>query len=503
MRTKFSTLNIMSNICILIMQTILSFIVRIIFTKTLGQDYLGIEGVLVNLISMFSLAELGITLSISFSLYKPLAEKDIDTISALMSLYKKIYNFVGITILIIGVLLIPFLDNIINITSINNFYIIYILYLLDAALTYLITYKEVLIIADQKSFKIAKYNLISIFLIYILQIVFLFLTKNFMIYVLIQILVRFIQRIIINKYIGKIYSNIDFNSTKKLNKKEISTIKKNVKSMFYQKIGNYLLNGTDNLIISKFIGIGVVGVYSNFLSITTILKNIINSITSGITASFGNLIVKDTNKTQENVFNIMNFITFVVCGFITISLYFLLNPFIMLCFGKEYILNNQCIIVICLNFYISSMLLPLDTVKGAAGIYEKDKYVSLLQAFINLVLSVILVKEMGLLGVLLGTLFSYLIITLWNRPYIVYKYVFKSSIKLYFFKYFLRCIFLISVGILLTNIISQIVLYNKILDLILKGIVIVIVYVFLVFFMFFNTIEFKYVLTELKKRLVR
>ena len=302
--------------------------VRIVFTKTLGQDYLGVESVFVNLISMFSLAELGITLSISFSLYKPLAENDTKKISALMTLYKKIYQTVGIFILVVGFIIMPFLTHFIDNSTITNFYFIYVLYLVDSAMTYLITYKEVLIIADQKNFKINKYNIFAILSTNLLQILFLYLTKNFIIYILIKISVQFLQRIIINRYISKLYAYIDFNAKEKLEKQEMNTIKKNVKSMFTQKIGNYLLNGTDSLIISKYVGLGVVGIYSNFLSITTILKNVINSITSGVTASFGNLIAKDDSKTQENVFDIMNYISFGICAFITIELYFLLNPFI-------------------------------------------------------------------------------------------------------------------------------------------------------------------------------
>lgn len=499
MRTKFSTLNIITNLLVLVIQTILSFVVRIVFTKILGQDYLGVESVFVNLISMFSLAELGITLSISFSLYKPLAENNVKKISSLMTLYKKIYQIVGIFILIIGFLIMPFLTHFIDNTNIANFYIIYILYLIDSAMTYLITYKEVLIIADQKNYKINKYNIIAIFSTNVLQIIFLYLTKNFMIYILIKILVQSIQRIIINRYISKVYKDIDFNSKEKLETKELNVIKKNVKSMFTQKIGNYLLNGTDSIIISKFVGIGVVGIYSNFLSITTILKSIVNSITSGITASFGNLIAKGDNKTQENVFNIMNFIVFGITAFMVVELYFLLNPFIAMCFGENYMIDNYCIVVICMNFYLASMLLPLDTVKSAAGIYEKDKYIPLIQAIINLMISMALVKNIGLLGVLLGTMISYLVSTIWIRPLIIYKNIFKSSVSSYYIKYIMKLLFLIGTGFLLTLFLSKIYIENNIFNLITKGIIIAITYSILFVIFNFKTKEFQYLKEEVKK----
>ncbi len=499
MRTKFSTLNIMTNLLVLIVQTVLSFAVRIVFTKTLGQDYLGVESVFVNLISMFSLAELGITLSISFSLYKPLAENDVKKISSLMTLYKKIYQIVGIFILIVGLLIMPFLTHFIDNTNIANFYVIYILYLIDSAMTYLITYKEVLIIADQKNFKINKYNIMAIFSTNILQIIFLYITKNFLIYILIKILVQSLQRIIINKYISKVYKHIDFNSKEKLEKKEMNIIKKNVKSMFTQKIGNYLLNGTDSLIISKFVGIGVVGIYSNFLSITTILKSVVNSITSGITASFGNLIAKGDTKIQENVFNIMDFIVFGITSFMVLELYFLLNPFVLICFGENYVIDNSCIIVICMNFYFASMLLPVETVKSAAGIYEKDKYIPLIQAVINLIISILLVKAIGLLGVLLGTMISYIVITIWIRPLIIYKNIFKSSVSSYYIKYICKLLFLTSTGFLLTLLLSKIPMENNIFNLIGKGIMIAILYSTLFIIFTFKTKEFQYIKEEGKK----
>lgn len=498
MRKKSSILNVSSNITILFTQTILSFITRIVFIRILGEECLGLEGLFVNIVSMFSLAELGVTTAISYNLYKPLAENDVKKINVLMSLYKRIYICVGISILIIGSLLIPFLGNFITDYHINNLVIIYVLYIIDSSLTYLITYKEVLIISDQKNYKIAIHNFLSSIFTYGFQIVFLICYKNFVIYLLIQILVRLIQRILINKYISSEYSNIDFNCKEKLSRDEKKDIVLNIKSMFFQKIGNFLINGTDSIIISKFINISTVGIYSNYLSITTILKNLVNSVSTGITASFGNLVAKEDKNIQINVFEIVNFISFLLNGFITLNLLILVNPFIEFCFGTKYILEFGLVLIISLNFYISSMLAPLDSVKSASGIYVKDRFVPLIQSIVNLFFSLFLVNKIGLYGVLFGTLISYIVISVWNRPYIVYKYAFNSKPYKYYIEYIYRFLLLIICYIIISFVISGVFIDNFFLELIVKGTIVFTIYSFVILITHFKNKEFKYICLELR-----
>lgn len=495
MRTKKSILNMCSNFLILSLRTIMTFVVRTVFIKILGGEYLGIDGLFTNILSMLSLADLGIGIAINHSLYEPLAHKDIKKISILMSFYKKLYAIIGITITILGLCLIPFLNIFIKNIEINNIILIYILYLFNTVSLYFISYKETLIIADQDNYKLTKITFVSYMAMYILQILLLLVTHNFIIYLLTQIIILFVQRVFINRYITKKYNYINFKSNDKLEKNELNKIKTNIKSIIFYKLGNFSLNSTDNLIISSFISVPMVGLYTNYLSITTMLSSLISSICRGVTASFGNLIVLETEETQEKTFDIINFICCIAYGYVSICILILINPFVEIWIGTKYLLPFYIILTLVLIFYLNGLMTLIISIKDAAGAYKQDRYSTIIQAIVNLILSIILVQFFGLLGVLLGTLISIILVPLWNRPYMIYKHVFKSSPK----KYFSSIIFNILINILLYLFINYIIdligLKLSLLNLFVEGVFITLIYFISIIIIYFHNKNFKQCMT--------
>ena len=500
MREKNSILNIISNLFVIILQIVLAFVVRFIFVKVLNEQYLGVQGLFTNIISMLSLAELGIGTAISFILYKPLAEKDYNKVSVIVTFLRKVYIAIGIVVLISGIIITPFLKYLVTGYTMGNLNIIFIMYFITLAVEYFLTYPETLLSADQKHYKIS-FILIGYTLITnVLQIIVLLVTKKFLIYILADVVMKIIKAVAINLYIKRYYPEVNFYNKEKLEKKEKNVFIKNVKSLFLYKIGDYLINGTDNIIISKIIDISTVGIYSNYLSTITIFRNIMFNIINGVTASFGNLIIKEKEDVQENVFNIMNFITYMFCGFVFCCLIFLFNDFTKLLYGNNYVLGMMEVIIICLNFYIATMLLPLESVKSAAGLYYEDRYISLIQAAINVFISIILGLKIGLIGVLLGTFISYILTTVWERPIIIYKEIFKSNSIVYFKKYILQ-IFIIVFNILLDYlVITKLFTQVTILNFILKGITIFIVYVVTNIIIFIKSNELQYILKTIKDK---
>lgn len=500
MRTKNSILNIIANVGTLLIQTLLVFIVRIVFARTLNAEYLGIQGLLTNIISMLSLAELGIGTAISFSLYEPLAQNDTKKVCIVVTLLKKIYFSIGIIIIALGIILLPCLKYLTTSYTMGNLNIIFIIYLLTLAFEYFISYPEILITADQKNYKIAHLNLIYLILLNALQIMILIISKNFILYILSDLILKTLKFIISNIYIRKQYPNIIFNCKDKLDSKEKQNLIKNIKSLFIYKIGNYLVNGTDNIIISKFINMTTTGIYSNYLSIIFIFKNVMHNVMTAVTSSFGNLIVKENKEIQENVFDVMNFITFVFTNYIFLCLIFLFNPFIEICFGPDYLLENHNVLIICINFYLMTILLPVEMVKNAAGIYYEDRYVTIIQAIVNLILSIFLSINYGLIGVLIGTTISYLFVTVWERPFIVYKNLFNSNSKKYFIDYLKNILFVVFLIVPLYLIIERINLSITIIGIILIGIIITIVYLISVLVFFHNKKEFKYLVRIIRNK---
>ena len=503
-RQKKSFLNISSNFLILLTNTLLSFAVRTVFIKVLGEQYLGVNGLFTNILQVISLAELGIGTAINYALYDPLAKKDYKKVSIIMRFYKKVYETIGTIILIAGLAIIPFLDVMMKDNNVPHTVIIYLLYLFNTVAMYFISYKETLIIADQRYYKLTKIIFSSNVLIYISQIVILITFKSFIIYLLAQILITFIQRVLCNRLITNDYrNNVDFKCKEKISKDELSKITTNVKAMFFHKIGYNIVQGTDNIIISSFINVATVGIYGNYLSLTTMINTLLYSIFTSITSSFGNLAVLEDSDKQENVFNILNFLAFVVFGFATLCFAFLLEPFVTLWIGEKYVLPMQIVLVICINFYINGIKAPLDTVKEASGIYKQDQYVPLCQAGLNIIFSVIFVNLWGLIGVLLGTLVSSLAMPFWNRPYTVYKYAFHKSCMSYFKDAFMKIIIIFISYIIIFFISSNLAIESLILTVAVRLIICFVVFTSIVISCYRNTDSFKFYADFIKKKLKR
>lgn len=502
-RIKNSKYNVLLNMVQLFITTILSFIARSVFINILGKELLGLDGLFTNILSMLSLTELGINTAINFSLYKPIAENNDKKISALMTMYKKLYVKIGLVVLALGIILMPFLHLFINGYKFDDLYFIYILYLINTVFSYFYIYKETLINAYQKNYKLFAIKSITTIMLYGLQILFLIMTKDFILYLIITFLVKFLQNFLISWYVSKEYPNIDYKSKEKIDKKTKKEIMINIKSLFITKIGDYLLNGTDNIIISA-INIGLTGIYANYLSIVGVMKTIMNVIYNGVVASFGNLAAVESKDIQENVFNISNFICFLISGFITIELIFLFNPFIKFWVGSKFLLDLWMVILISVNFYLYSQILSLDVIKRATGMYKIDAHISIIQAVINLAVSIVLGYYIGIGGVLIGTLVSYVFVACIFKPILIYKNIFNKNPICYYIEQIKYLMFILIISILCYYLKSVITINFLIIDIILSGIIIALVYFIFVIIIFRKNKNFDYLYsTFIKKYLIR
>lgn len=472
MRTKNSIKNILMNFVNNVLLNLFRFILRVVFVKVLSEVYLGVNGLLSNVLGILALSELGIGTAINFSLYKPLSDKDEKKINSLMRFYRKAYMIISLVVLVMGLGLLPFLDFFIKDSSgIEHLNIIYLIFLANMVIGYLFSYKRTLIVADQKNYKIMPIIIFCNFLMTILQIIVLLVFKNYFIYLFMQTLCILLENLLVNNYINKNYKYLkNINEAEKVDKEEFNVIKKNVKALMFHKVGSYAVTSTDNLIISKFVGLAAVGIYSNYCLILNTISSIIFVFINNITASFGNLIVDSKPKKRLCVFNEINYVYYVMYAISFVCFINLFNPFIELAFGKEFVLSMDVVIMIVINFYLLGMTTILDTVKSAAGLYDNDKYVPFIQALLNIVVSIVLAIKIGLVGVFIGTFISTLV-PLIVKPIIIYKHIFECSSREYFKQFtFQTIILVVSVvsSILILNIVS---ISNLILDIIVRLIV--------------------------------
>lgn len=492
MRTKKSIKNIAFVIGGQLINALITFVSRTIFIYVLGSDYLGINGLFTNILSILSLTELGLGSAIIYSMYKPLAENDEYKISALMNLYSKTYRIIGVIVAILGLSLIPFLDIIISDKpNVSNLTFIYVLFLLDSVLSYYFSYKRSIIIADQKNYLNTINQQVFNIVKFIGQVIILIISKNYILYLLIQIISNFLSNIFISIKANKIYPYLKVNKDACLDQKEKRLIFRNVKAMMSHKVGGVVVNNTDNILISSFVGVHWVGLYSNYVLISGMINSILYQIFTVLTASVGNLNVTESKEKSKQIFYITLFVNFWIYSLCSICLWILFNPFITLWVGEKYIMTNNIVFIIVLNFFIAGMRQTTIMYNTTLGLFWNDRFKPWFEAGINIVASIIFLKLFGMAGVFLGTFISTILTSFWVDPYILYKYGFNGGLLKYFKKYLVYFIVtIISGGI--TTYVCSIIVGQTIRALMLKLGVCLIIPNLINLIIFFNTEEFRY-----------
>lgn len=499
MKTKNSIRNLLVAFVCQFFGILVSFVSRILFIKYLGAQYLGIDGLFTNIISLLSLVELGIGPAMSFSLYEPIAKNDKNTIKSIMALYKKLYHAIGCLVLLLGILLLPFYKHLIEtVPSIAHLDFIFLLFILNTAVSYFYSYKRTIIICNEKKYittiiKYACYTLLTV-----LQIIVLVITKNYILFLILQVLFTFIENKMVSKKADKMYPYLKDKKTKKLSQKKSKEIKNNVFAMVFHKLGGIVVNSTDNIIIAKMVGIISVGINANYLLITNAIVTITNQFFEAIIASVGNIGVKESKEKLLDIFNKAFFFNYWLFSFISCLLLVLINDFITLWIGEEYLFEIGIVFLIVINFYLRGIRKSCLTFRDALGLFWYDRYKPIFECIINLIVSVFLAKYYGVFGIFLGTIISCITTSSWIEPYVLYKYGFKTSVK----DYFKRFIIYTTTGILSTFLILKITSFISTvswMNLIFKTGIVVVLFNGIFVLLFYKTKEFKYYINLIKK----
>lgn len=447
-RTEYSTLNILTGIGGYIVNTLLGLACRMVFTRMLSADYLGVNGLFTNILSMLSLAELGVGTAIVYALYKPLAEDDKPRIAMLVQFYGRCYKVIGAVVAFLGLCLMPFLNKLISEQPkiSENLYAIYLLYLFNTASTYFFSYRGSLLMAAQQNYLVTGVNYIITISQSIIQMILLVITHSYMLYLIIQSVGTLVYNIVIS-YIAK--NRFPFIADKEvpaldlLTKKDLS---KNIRALIIIKISGMLVNQTDSLIITFFNGLAVTGYTSNYTLFSGTLNSFLNVIFSGITASVGNFNAVEDRNRKLNLFYNINFVNFWLFGWAAIGIFLVSNDLVSLLFGNSYVLPLSIPFVIALNFYLVGMQSAVWTFKNTLGLFRPGRYLLIVTATINLACSIYLGALWGVFGILLATSISRMLTNIWYDPYAVFKYGFQESVFPYFKKYVKFALILILTG---------------------------------------------------------
>lgn len=493
MRTKNSLRNIKYNLIVQILNLVFQFINRTLFIRVLGNEYLGINGLFSNILTLLSLADLGIGTVLTYSLYKPLEEKDETKLKKLMNYYKKIYVTIGLVIFVIGMAIIPFLPKLIKeMPNVPNLNLIYCLYLLNSVASYFCIYKFTIISADQKNYIVSMTQQFFSIIASIVMIIILFCTKNFILYLITQIFFSIFSNLYLSKKAEKMYPFIKDCGGCQLDNTEKKEIKKNTFALFLNKIGSVVVSGTDNLVISSFVGINAVGLYSNYLLIINSINKFTGQYFNSLYASVGNLNSSEDNKKIYDIFKKIFFGNFGIYTFCSVCLYCLFNPFITIWLGKEYVFHDIIVGTIVLSFYIDGMRKSVLMFRESMGLFTNDQFKPIVESILNIVLSIVLTIRFGIVGVFLGTIISMLVSCVFVESYILFKHGFKEKytkfLKLYF-KYIVIGILVLVISLFINNVI---IINNQLLEFFVKLMITVIVNILLICLFVYKTDEFKY-----------
>lgn len=504
MRSTNSIKNAITAVVSNIVTILIGIVSQAIFIKTLGAEYLGINGLFTNIVSMLGIVELGIGSAIIYNLYEPIAKDDTEKIKSLMNFYKKSYRIIAVIVFIIGMMVIPFLKNIVGNVSIDiNIEFIYSLFIIDVVASYLLTYKRSILYANQKTYITNIVHIGYLIVMNTLQIVILLIAKNFIVYLIIKIICRILENVVITIIANRKYPYINEKNVKKIDKKTTKDIVKKVKGLIFHKVGSFVVLGTDNIIISKFLGVVTVGLYSNYNMIIQAVSNLFLQVFDSLTASVGNLLVENNCEKSYEIYKNMLMMNSILFTFATTEIICLIEPFIKVWIGEQYLLSKVVLIILMVNFYIQGMRKTCLVFKMAAGVFHEDRYFPIIESIINIVVSVILVKIIGLPGVFLGTIVSTLPVILISYPKYVYIPLFHKNFWNYIKEnvyYYILAFLTVSIAMFVTSYIS---INNLILKLIVNAITSSIIFAVMQYIFFHNKSEYKYLKNMLKNFILK
>lgn len=475
-----------------IITILMGFVVRWFFVHRLGQDYLGVNSVMESMLTILSVTELGIGTSVAFALYAPIDSGDEKKVAALMALYKKVYHVIGIVTAVVGPMLIPFMKFFTKeAADVSGLVLIYILFLSNTVLSYFFSYKRTLFSAYQQNYIKSLCEDSFAVIKYILQAVALVAFNSYIGYLVINLVCTVGANMAMSIICDKKYPFLKKYKNERLTKEDTAGLKRSVVSLIYQKVGAKLVTGTDNLMIS-YAKLSLMGIYSNYAMVISTVSRVVHNVLHSIIGSVGNLMVQKDSKHKNNVFEEFAFATFCFYFFISMGFSACLERFIVLWAGEDWLLSPAVTFIVILNFFLMGMRQPCIVVIEAAGLFNKLRMKAIGEVIVNLVVSFafLIVFQMGIYGVLLGTTVSMVSVCIWWEIMAVHKYSLNTSAKKYTVN-FVVYLTVAAVGCFAAYYVNRLIPIEGIAGLILAGLCAVMLFGIIILAVYGRTRRFK------------
>ena len=401
---------------------------RTVLIHYLGEVYLGLDSLFVSILEILSLTELGISAAMVYSMYKPLAEHDTPMVCALLKLYRTVYRWIALVMTVLGIAITPFLPLIVkkDLPDDVNLYVLFFINLANTVLSYLLfAYRSSLFTADQRYS--TNNNIYSVFKIggTVLQVIAIIVFRNYYFYSIVLPLTTILKNLALYIISNKMYPQYKCEGT--VPKEEINNIKKRCAGMFLHKLSFVFRNSLDSIVISAFLGLTILAKYNSYYYIINAISGIMILVSNSVTASVGNSIVVETKAKNFADFNKLQLLYMWLTSWITVGLIACTQPFIKLWVGEKMLFEDGVMIVFCIYFFTTHFNRVCNLYRQAAGLWWQDRFRPIVETVVNLTLNILLVRFIGVTGVMLSTIFCIVFIEGTWGTRVLFKHYFSEE----------------------------------------------------------------------------
>ena len=448
MRTKKVAKNALMGLTSYGVLTLSNFITRKVFIDQLGIGMVGVESLFRNFISMLALAELGLSTGLTYKLYKPLAENDFAAVKRVLNFYKRAFQIISVVMFVGGIILsfiVPYIMKPEERSQFPTGYIslLFVLYVGDVISSYLFANRKALIVADQNNYIVNRNDAMVSIITMISQVALLYVVKSFVVYAVVKIVCRLIGALSIGHQFKRMYPQLAADKSKDLiDGAERRDLMTNMGAMLCHKVGALSVSASGSAVLMAFVGQAVAGIYGNYTMITNTVSQMITQIFNGVTASFGNMLQTESKDKVYDRFNMLYLLNYLIYSFCSVSIFVLVQPFVSLWTGEKNLFPMVTVGLLVAYFYIMGIRRVILMAKDSVGMFRPDCGLSLLEAGINIGMSLLFVQHWGANGVILASVLSMLIVPLWSQPYLVYRRVLERPRREYYARYvvYLLCV---------------------------------------------------------------
>ena len=432
-RVHRSVMNIKVGMFFYVLSLFLAFFSRKVFLDCLGAEFIGLTGMLMNIMNFLSVAELGIGTSIVYFLYKPLQEDNHEKINEIMSMLAYLYRSIGFIIVSMGAVVSLFFPWWFGNLSIRLplVYFAFYAFLASSAAGYIFNYKQLLVGANQKQYLVNIYFQTISIVQSVVQILLAYYYRNLYLWVAVGLIFTIIGIIAFNIRIRQLYPWLRINLKEgKTNLKKYPEVLRKTRQIFVQRIKDFILYRSDEILVGAFVSVIQVAFYGNYTIITNKLNFLVNILSTGMNAGIGNLVAEGNDQNTMKVFWELTAIRFLITGIIVFGLLLFLQPFVVCWFGSQYRLSDLIVYLLIFNIFIFLSRGIVEMFISAHGLFS-DVWAAWTELFLNLTITICLAPFYGIVGILLGKIISVFFIAMFWKPYFLFSRGLKKSVSVY------------------------------------------------------------------------